>query len=318
MELNEEEIHSSEITSELHDLFNEVAKDKQLSFTINDHFDNLFTVDKTKLLQILKNLLSNAFKFTKEGGVSLTLDQQDDHVLRVSVKDSGIGIAPDKLSLIFEAFKQVDGSISREYGGTGLGLSISRTFITLMRGSIDVQSQEGEGSTFTVFLPLHEMAKLPQQEVNIEQSIVTPTPQRDTLLSIEDSDETFDSDLLTGKNILIVDDDSRNIFTLSSTLQELGAETFSALNGEEAIALLNEEETPMDIILMDVMMPIMDGLEAIRNIKQNDLFGHIPIIAITAKTMKEDKQACFEAGANDYLPKPINHNALIAMIQAWS
>jgi CheY-like chemotaxis protein len=116
---------------------------------------------------------------------------------------------------------------------------------------------------------------------------------------------------------LIVDDDSRNIFTLSSVVQELGAETYSALNGEEAIKLLQEEEEMMDVILMDIMMPIMDGLEAIKQIKMSDDFKHIPIIAVTAKSMKKDKEMCFEAGANDYLPKPIDQNALVSMLQAW-
>ena len=137
------------------------------------------------------------------------------------------------------------------------------------------------------------------------------------MILVEDSDK-FDSDLLVEKNILIVDDDSRNIFTLSSVLQEMGADTFSALNGEEACRLLEEESEEIDIILMDIMMPVMDGLDAIKKIKKDDRYKHIPIIAITAKTMKEDKQRCFEAGANDYLAKPIEHNALISMLKALS
>ena len=317
MELNKEPVASSEIIDEIKDLFNEVAKEKGLEFVLKDDFKDTFYTDKTKLLQVMKNFLSNAFKFTKKGRVSFSIAKEGKDLV-LSVSDTGIGIPKDKLALVFEAFKQVDGSISREYGGTGLGLSISKRFVDLMNGRIEVDSQEGEGSTFRVILPLDEESVV-EKEIETKQEIPTPSrAQQELALEIdEDVSDTFESNLFEGKNILIVDDDSRNIFTLSSALQELGAETFSALNGQEAYEFLKESPETMDVILMDIMMPIVDGLEAIRTIKADDRFKAIPIIAVTAKNTKADKEQCFEAGANDYLPKPINFDALVSILKAW-
>ena len=320
MELSNSEVQTSELVEELNGLFYELAKEKGLEFKIEDNYNSMFIVDKIKLLQVIKNLLSNAFKFTKNGYVKVVVDKKDKEIV-FKIIDSGIGIPQGKLKQIFEAFKQVDGSISREYGGTGLGLSISTTFIELMGGHISVTSVEREGSESSIYLPLDNdvssVHKYTQLTYKDTQSKIVETNKSNELILVEDSDK-FDSDLLVEKNILIVDDDSRNIFTLSSVLQEMGADTFSALNGEEACRLLEEESEEIDIILMDIMMPVMDGLDAIKKIKKDDRYKHIPIIAITAKTMKEDKQRCFEAGANDYLAKPIEHNALISMLKAWS
>ncbi|WP_415398394.1 ATP-binding protein [Sulfurimonas sp. CS5] len=308
MELNESKSDTSEIREEIEGLFSEVAKDKKLDFEVKDSFNKSFIVDKTKLLQIIKNLLSNAFKFTKSGKVSLCIFKKNRDII-FEVSDTGIGVPEAKLALIFEAFKQVDGSISRKYGGTGLGLSISKTFVDLMGGRIEVDSKEGKGSSFLVILPIQKnsIEKVAPLKIETKESIVT-----------YDEIELFDKELLKGKNILIVDDDSRNIFTLSSVVQELGADTYSALNGEDAFKLLEDEEANMDVILMDIVMPIMDGLKAIEKIKADDRFKHIPIIVVTAKIMKEDKRMCYEVGANDYLAKPINQNALISMLKAWS
>jgi signal transduction histidine kinase/HAMP domain-containing protein len=313
MELNKEKIKSSEIMDEIKDLFLEIAKEKGLSLELEDDFKGVFIGDKTKLLQVIKNFLSNAFKFTKEGKVLFSIRQKDKNII-FSVHDTGIGIAQDKLKLIFEAFKQVDGSISREYGGTGLGLSISKKFIDLMHGKIEVESQEGNGSTFSIILPL-------QSDEGKEVEAIAIAPKQEIQVNEFESDEfesdEFDENLFEGKNILIVDDDSRNIFTLSSALQELGAETFSALNGKEAYEFLELNDEKIDAVLMDIMMPVVDGLEAIRTIKADDRFNAIPIIAVTAKNTKADKEQCFEAGANDYLAKPINFDALVSILKAW-
>ena len=326
MELVYEDVATSEIVDEMKGLFGAVADDKGLDFIINDNFKSSFSTDKTKLSQVLKNLLSNAFKFTKNGDVTIDIGVKGDNLI-FSVKDSGIGIPSDKLATIFEAFKQVDGTISREFGGTGLGLSISKTIVDLMGGSISVESSLGKGTIFSISLPLmagskiekHPKELVKSETVEIREPTVISTPTSnspDTVTILQEEDEiSYDSELL-GKNILIVDDDSRNIFTLTSTLETMDAEVFSAFNGKEAIEIL-EAGNNIDLILMDIMMPVMDGLVAIENIKSNDRFKDIPIIAITARTMPEDKQKCLDAGANDYLSKPIQHSALISMLKAW-
>ena len=315
MELTYEDVVSSEIVDEMKGLFSAIGEEKGVELIIKDEFNSSFSTDKTKLSQVLKNLLSNSFKFTKEGSVLLSVKENKGE-LNIIVKDSGIGIPSDKIQTIFEAFKQVDGSISREFGGTGLGLSISKTIVELLNGRIAVESVFGKGTSFIVTLPLLKGSKVkaihPEQ---IKEPKVVVQAQTTSILQNESADVAYENEL-SEKNILIVDDDSRNIFTLTSTLESMDAEVFSAFNGQEALEVLEGEEK-IDLILMDIMMPVMDGLVAIKSIKENDKFKDIPIIAITAKTMPEDKQKCLDAGANDYLAKPLEHSALVSMMKAW-
>ncbi|MEA2100274.1 MAG: ATP-binding protein [Campylobacterota bacterium] len=323
MELVYEDISTHDIVNDMNGLFRALAEEKNIEFVIHDNYNSILRTDITKLEQVMKNLLSNAFKFTKEGTIAINIDKKDEELMIV-VKDSGIGIPKDKLETIFEAFKQVDGSISREFGGTGLGLSISKNIIDILGGRITVESEFGNGTSFIVILPLSKDLKIEKTEVIEKESVdiedtslklISDTQEIEPIMQ-EHNPENDEEYILSGKNVLIVDDDSRNIFTLTSTLESMDAEVFSAFNGKEAIELL-EDEHEIDLILMDVMMPIMDGLTAMRNIKTNDKFKHIPIIAITAKTMPEDKQKCLDAGANDYLPKPLNHSAFTSMLKAW-
>lgn len=317
MELIISDLYSGDMLEDVRGLFEALSDEKGVEFVINDNFKGIFKTDNAKLAQVLKNLLSNAFKFTKEGSVTLdvTASQSD---ITISVKDTGIGIPSDKINSIFDAFKQVDGSISREFGGTGLGLSISKTIVELLNGHIFVASELGVGTTFTVTLPLlgETMPYEIQVPHAIKEEMQSPSNGVELISIISDDNCSFSGDELSNKNILIVDDDSRNIFTLTSVLEDLNAEVYSAFNGKEAIEILQKEDR-IDIILMDIMMPVMDGLKAIRSIKSNDKFKNIPIIAITAKTMPQDKQDCLDAGASDYLPKPLEHNALISMLKAW-
>ncbi len=315
MELTYENLQTSDLISDMQGLFGALAKEKKLDFIINDNFNSSFSTDSIKLSQVMKNLLSNAFKFTKKGSVSINIDKKDD-ILQIVVQDSGIGIPKDKQETVFEAFKQVDGSISREFGGTGLGLSISKNIVDILNGDISVVSEEGKGASFILSLPVEKNGQVKVQKLKEKELFVTPEVESLSIVDNDnDTDESYEEEL-SGKNILIVDDDSRNIFTLTSTLESMNAEVCSAFNGKEAIEVLVEEEK-IDMILMDIMMPIMDGLSAIKNIKADDRFKHIPIIAITAKTMPEDKQKCLDYGANDYLAKPLNHSALVSMIRAW-
>ncbi|MDF1874889.1 response regulator [Sulfurimonas sp. SAG-AH-194-I05] len=322
MELDISDVYSGDLVEEMKGLFGAIAEDKGIHFSIEDSFNNHFSSDKTKLAQILKNLLSNAIKFTSDGTVEMYIREENDTLI-IDVKDTGIGIPQDKIQTIFEAFKQVDGSISRDFGGTGLGLSISKTITDLLLGDISVSSILGEGSTFTLILPLNEDAVIEKTiSIPIKNEIVevqTQIPQVieiETMLHEEKHDASFENEF-KGKNILIVDDDSRNIFTLISAFENTGAEVYTAFNGKEAIELLEDEADSMHIILMDIMMPVMDGLESIKRIKENKRFSHIPIITITAKNSEKDKQICLDSGASDYLAKPVAFNALFSIIKAW-
>jgi len=324
MELSYDDLATSEILSQAHDLFSPIANQKGVKLILEDHYKNVIKIDRIKLMQIIKNLLSNAFKFTQSGHVRLEISHDSNHSLPliIRVHDTGIGIANDKKDLIFDAFKQVDGSISRNYGGTGLGLSISKKFTQLMGGDIHVDSQEGEGSCFAIHLPLiqgdmqtpHpiEHPHTPQANEEFSQSFINEAIDASYK---EPSPSSSGESLFNDKVILITDDDSRNIFSLSALLQHAGAQTLHALNGQEALDVLAKKK--VDLVLMDIMMPTMDGYTAIEEIRKNDAFAQLPIIAVTAKAMKEDKAKCIDAGANDYIAKPIEQDALLMMVKAW-
>jgi signal transduction histidine kinase/ActR/RegA family two-component response regulator len=301
MEMNEEEVSSEEIAQDIFNLFNETAKSKNLEFKVENNYKGTFISDALRLSQVIKNLLSNAFKFTKEGFVKFSIDKQNNNLI-FKVSDSGIGIPADKLNTIFDEFKQVDGSITREFGGTGLGLSISKKIVDMMKGKIEVESEAGKGTTFRIVIPLKEVQK------EIAKKPVEFSMREDNEVSNEEKP-------LKGKNILLVDDDSRNIFTLTAFLESIGAEVFSAFNGKEALESLAENDN-IDIILLDLMMPVMDGITTIKKIKAHPKYKDITIIVITAKNMDEDKQECLKAGADEFLTKPVDTNALKSILLA--
>jgi len=301
---------SSHIATQMMNQFEDLAKKSNINFSIQDNWKKEIHTDDLKLSQILKNLLSNAFKFTKDGSVTLGFEASGLEALplHIYVQDSGIGIPTEKHNHIFEAFKQVDGSTSRKYGGTGLGLSISKRFSELLNGELKVTSEEGKGSKFSLYLPSN-LVTAPKQELTPKELSIAPTKESKI-------DEEIDNLLLDGYTILIADDDSRNIFSVSSVLQEYGATTLHALDGEEAVEVAKNHKE-IDAILMDIMMPKLDGYEAIEEIREVSHLKHIPIIAVTAKAMKDERQNCLDAGADDYLSKPINYTVLVNMVHGW-
>ncbi|MBO9205146.1 MULTISPECIES: response regulator [Niastella] len=519
IELEISEVPLNELINSLEQLFTEVAKSRNIGFSIQgneDKFRSALQTDPQRLEQILRNLLSNAFKFTeRDGEVSVLIDVQQPsatlsnenlrklpEVVVFSVSDTGIGIPESKQGIIFEAFQQADGSNKRKYGGTGLGLSISRELAGALGGEIHLKSEEGKGSTFTLFLPLKfDTANVTKGERNIEirkpagntvlpvvppivssaqkQTANDPHPIMDQdkpiliieddvtfaltneavhgaidrmqgfinrklkkLLVVEDNpqqnkaireligngdvrsfaaytgqeaynlmqDERFDciiidlglpdmtgielmekikkseqlnhipiivytgqdmnkeearkleklantvvlktsdskerlldetalflhavesklpgekqqvirklhrtEEILKNKKALIVDDDMRNIYSLTNVLEEEGMKCLVAENGKVAIDTL-EKQPDIDIVLMDIMMPEMDGFEATMAIRRKHKFNKLPIIALTAKAMKGDREKCLEAGMSDYVSKPVNIEQLLSLMRVW-
>jgi signal transduction histidine kinase/ActR/RegA family two-component response regulator len=247
--------------------------------------------DPLRLRQILTNLLNNAVKFTEKGSVTLNASRPG-HSLVLTVADTGIGIAEDNLEIIFEKFTQADTSISRRFGGTGLGLAITRSLVEMQEGTIGVSSKLGEGSTFTVTL---DYAAAEQHEPAQEAAIA--------------------ASLASGR-ILIVEDNQVNQKLVSALLQKNGYTVSIAGNGVEALQLLEREEFRM--ILMDVQMPVMDGLETTRLIRGDMRWHAIPIIAMTARAMEGDKQSCLSAGMNGYISKPIHAAHLLSVIEEFA
>jgi len=328
MELIVDEIVPKNLLSSYDEVFIHTARDKGLEFKTIDNYGDTFYNDKDRLGQIIRNLISNAFKFTKEGSVTLEISKSNNEKLpiKICVTDTGIGIPKEKKELIFKAFTQADGSTSREFGGTGLGLSISKELVHLMQGEIELESIQGEGSVFCILLP----------SLNEQYNVVVPdTPVAKKMKSIKNndiSDEIIiknqitqiraidysgaDINNLKDKKVLIVDDDIKNIFVLSSALQEHDMYISHAKNGQEALDFL-KENNDINIVLMDIMMPVMDGYEAMKRIRKDETLKHIPIIAVTAKAMQKDIQDAFDSGANDYLTKPIDLEKLGSMMAMW-
>jgi HAMP domain-containing protein/signal transduction histidine kinase/CheY-like chemotaxis protein len=458
--------------------FRQLAADKALDFVVNfdDNLPATIRTDEKRLQQVVLNLLSNAFKFTANGSVTLavrsaTQGWSTNHpVLRgaaqaieIAVTDTGIGIPEDKQKLIFEAFQQADGTTSRKYGGTGLGLSISREIARLLGGELQVRSKPGEGSTFTLFVPLQAAAPAvsapagtPARYDNSGALVPSSIPaeyqltdDRDQLGSspfvlIVEDDTTFASILLDlareaglkgvvstagagtltmarklqphaitldlgltdidgfvlldllkhdpqtshipvyvisgadkvskvlemgafgvvakpadrvalgnvfaslaqavqaegprallaepapaelplatrtvpelqGSKMLIVDDDIRNIYSLTSVLESYGVEVLHAERGRDGILIL--EQTPdIEIALIDIMMPEMDGYETMQQIRERPQLADVPLIAVTAKAMKGDRQKCLDAGASDYIAKPVDIDLMLALLRVW-
>jgi two-component system chemotaxis sensor kinase CheA len=225
-----------------------------------------------------------------------------------TVSDTGIGIDDDEQRRIFEAFAQGDGSTARKFGGTGLGLSISRELVGLLKGEISVASTPGEGSAFTVYLPLHESVPAGSAAARVVRSVpARTTSQARTKLA----DMAF-----TDATILVVDDDFRNIFAMTALLERGQARVLAAESGVEALAALRDDPS-IDLVLMDIMMPDMDGYETMRAIRKDAAFGALPIIAVTGKVVPGERERCIAAGANDYVTKPVDTDVLLTAIGLW-
>jgi HAMP domain-containing protein/signal transduction histidine kinase len=301
--------------------FRAVADEKGLDFevTISTAAPASMVTDAQRLQQVLKNLLANAFKFTSRGSVALRIElaprrmrfscpwlSQAQKVVSFSVVDTGIGVAKDKQKLIFEAFQQADGTTSRKYGGTGLGLSISREIAKLLGGEIRVESAPGAGSTFTLYLP-----EAREWEAIVDTGDEPAAPPEPAAAPLAEGSA------LAGRKVLVIDDDVRNVFALTSVLESHDAAVLYALDGKAGIEALRDNPD-VDVVLLDVMMPEMDGYEAIRAIRQDSACAGVPVIAVTAKALKEDRDRCLEAGATDYLPKPVDVDQLLEMLHRWT
>ncbi|MCL7430375.1 HAMP domain-containing protein [Streptomyces sp. YS415] len=366
-------------------------KGLDLSVRVSPELPATLHTDEQRLLQVLRNLLSNAVKFTDSGSVELvirpagadvpvaireqlletgSLRDADADLIAFSVTDTGIGIAASKMRVIFEAFKQADGTTSRKYGGTGLGLSISREIAQLLGGEIHAQSEPGRGSTFTLYLPLHP-SELPPQ--GYHQQSMPVLEAGDLVASAADQSELSDVEIETpaevksyqetqngaaalfrrrrrrsvheleqrpfqqepwptveqqatpqvrrgirfgGEKVLIVDDDIRNVFALTSVLEQHGLSVLYAENGREGIEVL-EQHDDVAVVLMDIMMPEMDGYATTTAIRRMPQFAGLPIIALTAKAMKGDREKAIESGASDYVTKPVDPDHLLSVMEQW-
>ncbi|MEV0578967.1 HAMP domain-containing protein [Streptomyces sp. NPDC050392] len=394
--------------------FRPLTAEKGLDFSVrvSPELPATLHTDEQRLLQVLRNLLSNAVKFTDSGAVELvirhagaevpnaireqlleagSLRDADADLIAFSVTDTGIGIASSKMLVIFEAFKQADGTTSRKYGGTGLGLSISREIARLLGGEIHAASEPGRGSTFTLYLPLHPSELPPQGYPQIGPGPVEmhgvvvesgrqpvagqgpgqgpgqgfqsygqasgmpgdgneqggaagllrrrrkalgsakqqpalppraaapaaqPVQQEPWTLGSQEEPEVRRTFRFSGEKVLIVDDDIRNVFALTSVLEQHGLSVLYAENGREGIEVL-EQHDDVTVVLMDIMMPEMDGYATTSAIRRMPQFAGLPIVALTAKAMKGDREKAIDSGASDYVTKPVDPDHLLSVMEQW-
>ncbi len=287
----------------------------QLETQLEQDLANI-VVDERRIRQVLINLLNNAVKFTPEGGkialevTSFYLDSQGaidapsrQKFLRITVSDTGIGISPENIKKLFQPFVQIDSALNRQYNGTGLGLALTKRIIELHEGWVELTSELGVGSRFTIALPYIQPAPPISPEI---------APASTKAINSEITSGTTQSKTNASPLILIAEDNDINIMAISKYLKSKGYRILIAKDGKEAVDMVLSESP--DLVLMDIQMPRMNGLEAIKQIRSQN-FHNLPIIAVTALNMSNDRQRCLEAGANEYIPKPIKLKQLDNVIQ---
>ncbi|HPG41127.1 MAG TPA: PAS domain S-box protein [bacterium] len=291
--LNNENFNLAELLIKTIKILQQDATKKGLNLTYKvDNENTCYYGDKLRIGQILVNLINNAIKFTKTGYINVVLEHHKKNI-SISVQDTGIGIAGDKLEIIFEPFKQVEDIYTKTHQGAGLGLSIVKGLVELMEGSITVKSHVNQGSTFTVKLPVK--AKLPE--------FVSESPFIKTAHEIMDAPQ---SEI----KILVVEDDAINRLYITTLLKEEKWKTEWACNGKEALLKLQSEK--YSLVLMDLGLPELNGIDTTIQIRNsNGINCQTPIVALTAHAMPEDKQKCFDAGMNDFITKPINTDSFL-------
>jgi len=318
VEIRPEAVSVERLTANMRQLFEPVAQEKKLGFLVEIAPDcpPVIETDMQRLEQVLKNLLSNAFKFTESGQVSLSVRRAGDAQLALVVTDTGIGIAEEQQQSIFEAFHQADGTISRKYGGTGLGLSISRQLVRLLGGTVELKSKKGQGSSFSVTIPLsYDPAKVRDREVQGTTSVAAtlprveaPTTTRTALPHRVDDDRDVPSD--AKRLLLVIEDDETFAAILRDLSREMGFRSLVAGTAEEALTLA-KQFMPSAIVL-DVGLPDQSGLSVLDLLKRDVKTRHIPIHIVSGG---DHAETALSLGAVGYVLKPVQREQLVEVLQ---
>ena len=291
-----DEVNINEVLKKIYNEYDSRAKSKGINFTYHSalsDIDALLQTDKTKLEQIISNLVSNAFKFTSEGAIDFGYTHSKGNI-EFYVSDSGIGIPINQHERIFERFYQVESSVARQYEGTGLGLSISKAYVELLGGKIWLKSEPSKGSVFYFRIPL---IQLPQP---VRSEVVLPKPEI--------------GKMHTKKTVLIAEDEENNYLLLVELLSTLNLNIIHAYNGLEAVEICRSGRE-VDLVIMDIKMPLMDGYTATREIRK--ILPELPVIAQTAYSYATDMEKALNAGCDDYISKPINKSKLLDLLNKY-
>jgi CheY-like chemotaxis protein/nitrogen-specific signal transduction histidine kinase len=310
------EVSLDDLGEAMAQIFIPVAVGQGMGFwvEIDEALPECVVTDPYRLRQVLRNLLSNAFRFASHGKVFLRMDLRTggwdpdhhglataDSVIALSVSDTGLGIHPDRHEEMFEAFAHGEPGTHTPHGGTGLGLPISRSLVRMLGGEITLESSPGEGSTFTVFLPIRTTAA--------PAAIVAETFEG----SIRPARHEADPE---GSTVLLVDNDARNRFAMTVVLERLGVHVVVAQSGAAALTIL-DERADIDVVLMDIVMPVMNGYETMAEIRTRSRYAGLPVVALTGNVTGGERGRCLAAGASDYLAKPIDAASLHAILARW-
>ena len=297
MDIEQIIVNPFQIMAEVEAIIATQAIQKGLSFHVDYQLPlpEAITSDPVRLKQILLNLGSNAVKFTPQGAVTICVrNQAESNKLQFMVKDSGIGIPASQIDHIFQPFKQADSSTTRHFGGTGLGLSLSKKLAALLGGELFVQSRSGEGTTFILTIPCGQTGDMVTSMDGINYN--------------QNNNSNIATDKSLSGTILLAEDNETNQKLISALLRKMGAKVTTANDGKRAMELALRRQ--FDLIYMDMQMPVMSGVDAAKALRAHHYKA--PIVALTANATREDRQACLDAGCNDYLTKPVNRERLYA------
>lgn len=300
------EIHTFDLNTVIENIISiynvrSVEKDIKLSLDLSESVGKYVMGDSVRLTQILSNLLNNAIKFTSQGKINIIIDRKNlSDFVTFSVSDTGIGIPKDVQDKLFDSFTQADSSTSRRYGGTGLGLAISKHLVEMMNGKITLESEKSKGSTFsfTISLP-----------------VSTTRTKSQVMPSLKNQPTVVKSNVLDNKNVLLAEDVLVNQLVAKEIFTQAGLNVDIACNGEEAVAMAKNSQ--YDLIIMDIQMPIMDGYQATRIIRNIESYKLTPIIAMTANVMESDQSKCIDAGMNGHIAKPIDISNVISDLEKY-